>query len=147
MGRRQREKILIGEPHFRLLRQFGKNPVQKKADEEMREKLWHMCCQGGRVPYVPHGEVITAWKRFIAGESHYSGIAINGDVDPGYVSLAITFERRVVAAHTTKTPALIKRLLKIHSQTFESPEEFLEAMEKVCKRTVNRDTPEEQDAS
>jgi len=124
--------------HFYLLRQFGKNPMQKNADPQTREQLWMMCCQGANVPYVVHAQVVEEWKRFIAANAQYSGLAVNGDVNPQFLSIAVTYKKRMVAAHTTKTESLLKRILQIYSKTFKTPDEFLEKMEVMCRETVGR---------
>ena len=120
--------------HFLLLRQFGRNQYQKHATPEMREKLWEMVCQSSGVAYVEHTKVVNAWKDFITAQSAYSAIAINGEADPAYVSVGIAFKKKLVASHTGKMGPILQRILKLYARSFRTREEFLEDVERLCKK-------------
>jgi hypothetical protein len=127
--------------HFRLLQTFGRNPLQKKANDAQREEFWRMICDSApRVEYVPHDQVVTAWREFITANAQESGLAINGDIDPNYVSIGVTYKRKMAAAHTTRTRPLLKRLLQIYMGAFDNRAAFLDQMEELCKEVAN--TPE-----
>lgn len=144
MGRRPRRKANpITAAHFDLLKQFGRSSMQKKATARMREELWTMCCHGAKLPVVPLEDCKAAWKDYITGESRYSGLAVNGDIDPNYVSVGFTYQRRTTAAHTTRTEALLKRLLKIYRRTFRDHDAFLRRMETLCWEVEGRKKPVE----
>jgi hypothetical protein len=125
--------------HFRLLRTFGRNEMQRRASDTQRNEFWRMVCQSTPgVPFVPHEEVVAAWKKFITGNAVDSGLALNGDIDPSYVSVGVTYKRKMVAAHTTRMKPLIKRLLSIYSKAFGTRAEFLDAMEALSKEVVEQ---------
>jgi len=127
----------ISLEHFRLLRTFGRNELQRKASDSQREEFWRMICQSAPgVHYVPHEQVVSAWKEFITGNSQESGLAINGDIDSNYVSVGVTYHRKMAAAHTTRMKPLLNRLLRIYLQAFQNKAEFLNAMEEICKEVV-----------
>jgi hypothetical protein len=120
--------------HFVLLRQFGRNGYQKQATPEMREKLWEMVCQSSGVPYVDHAKVVHAWKDFITAQSAYSAIALNGEADPAYISIGIAFKKKLVASHTGKMIPILQRILRLYARTFRTREEFMEDVERLCKK-------------
>lgn len=128
----------ITEAHFRLLREFGRNPMQKRATDRHRKDLWRMGCQSAQMPYVPRDKVIEAWKKYVGGLSAHSGIAINGDVDPAYTTLGVTFRGLITSAHTTKTVSLLRRVMMIYAKTFDSRATFLAAAESLCGKVADK---------
>lgn len=142
MGNRRRVSrappTQITEAHFRLLREFGRNTLQKKAKERHREELWRLSCQSGQVSYVLRSDVIEAWKKYVGGLSAHSGIAINGDVDPVYTTLGVTFRGLITSAHTTKTLSLLGRVLRIYAKTFDSREAFMTGAQALCVRVADK---------
>ena len=135
---RRRPQTQITEAHFRLLREFGRNPLQKKANEGHRKDLWRMACQSAHVIFVPREVVIEAWKKYVGGLSAHSGIAINGDVDPQYTTLGVTFGGLITSAHTTKTVSLLRRVMMIYAKTFDSRESFLVGAESLCRKVADK---------
>jgi len=122
----------ISEVHFRLLQTYGKNPLPQKIGKQEQRKLWQMMCEGASVPHVDRELVVDAWKTYISGTSRYSSIAINGDVDPKLTTLGVAYHGKITAAHTIKTPALLKRVMRIFAKGFESRSDFLAAAERLC---------------
>ena len=102
-----------------------------------------MMCQTAHLALVPREEVEEAWKKYVGGQSEHSSIAINGDIDPNFTTLGITYLGKLTSAHTTKTPALLKRVLLIWSKSFTDRIEFLNAAERLCKSIANKTFPED----
>lgn len=119
-------QVPVTEVHFRLLREFGRSRLRQKVDEEQRREMWRLVCQGASVPYIPHERVVEEWKAFISGESEHSSLALNGDIDPGFTTVGFTYRSALVAAHTTRTRALLRRILGIFRKCFGSDDEYLE---------------------
>lgn len=111
--------------HLSLLRDFGRNEYQRGLNEAQREKFWAETCRQGRVPPVPLSVVTEAWRRFVTAQSRHSGLAVNAEVDTKYVSVGVTYHRRIQAAHTTPLRSLLKRLLTLHRKCFSDEELFL----------------------
>lgn len=82
--------------------------------------------------------VVAQWKLFVGGVSKRSGIAMNGDIDPFYTTLGVTWDGNIYAAHTTKTSSLLKRVTGIFAKSFKTREAFLNAIEKISKMTADR---------
>jgi hypothetical protein len=118
----------ITEVHFRLLREFGRSKLREKIAENERREMWRLVCQGAGVPYVPHEKVVEEWKNFISGESEKSSLALNGDIDPNLTTVGFTYRGALVAAHTTRTKALLRRLMTILRKCFSSDDEYLESV-------------------
>ena len=136
--RRKRAHSPITEEHFRLLKQYGRNPLSQQISKREAAKLWEMVCETGRVPHVKHDKVVEEWKRYITGQSRYSGIAINADIDPQLTTLAFTHQERLTAGHTTRTDKLLDKLLELFAKCFPSRESFLNSMEKKCLDTAKK---------
>lgn len=117
--------------HFKLLQSFGRNKMQHDHPES-REQLWRMVCEGVRLPYIPHPEVVEAWMAYVAGDSMRTSLAVNGNVHPSRVIIGVLYDGKMAAAHTTQTQALLRRICGIFRQCFKSDEEFLEAMQQMC---------------
>jgi hypothetical protein len=81
---------------------------------------------------VPHAIVVDAWRRFATGTSDRSGVAIASDVDPQFVSIGITYDKKLFAGHTTSTRNTLNRLVRIFSRCFPDKEAFLAEMHKIC---------------
>jgi hypothetical protein len=131
-SRRPKPTILI--EHFRLLERFGKSKVQKTVDDKTKEQLWVTVCSTAGVPTIPLADVIEEWKQYISGQSDHSGIVISGSVDPEYTSIGVCYDRKITAAHTTRTITLLTKLLHIFRGTFKNKEAFLAEMEGLCKK-------------
>lgn len=129
-------KRLVTEAHFRLLKEFGRNTLQQRLSDRERAMLWQISCKQAHVPLIPQDVVIEAWKEYVGGVSRRSGIAINGDVDPEYTTVGVTFDNLLTAAHTTKTKSLLVRLLRIWRRAFDSEADFLEAAERLVHRSL-----------
>lgn len=127
---------MIDLRHFKLLQIFGRDGKQKKASPEVRATIWKMMCQGAGIPAIDHSKVVEEWKNYIAGESEHSGIAINGDIDPQFVSIGITYKKKITSAHTTPTASLLRRILGIYARAFPNKEQFLEQMESMCREAI-----------
>lgn len=130
----------VGEGHFRLLRIFGKNVLQKNVSDKERRTMWELACRSAKLAIVPHDDVVEKWRLFVAGESKDSSIAINGDIDPQFVTLGVTYKSKLVAGHTSTTQALLRRLLQIWRRAFDSDEAFLEAVEAVTRASIGPQT-------
>jgi hypothetical protein len=147
MGKRRRTRPgpppQISEAHFRLLREYGRNDLPNRISPREQKRLWEMMCQSAGLPIVERERVVEAWKTYIGGQSEHSNIAINGDIDPRFTTLGITYLGKLTAAHTTKTPALLKRVLKIFAKSFSSRAEFLDAAERMCRSVANAVFPTE----
>jgi hypothetical protein len=130
--------VRVSQEHFRLLQEFGRNELQRRVSDTQREQMWEFACQSARLPVIQRKVVIEHWKIFIGGISNRSGIAINGDVDPKYTTIGITWENHIYAAHTTKTTSILKRVLEIFAKTFSDRETFLSAAEQLCRQTADR---------
>ena len=135
--RRSSEFPRVTVLHFKLLRTFGRNELQRRATDTQRNEFWRMVCESTpNVEYVPHEVVVSAWKKYITANSEDSGLALNGDVDANYVSVGITYKRKMFAAHTTPVRSLIKRLMSLHMRAFDNRVDFLDAMETLCKEVA-----------
>jgi hypothetical protein len=121
-------KRQVTKAHFDLLKNFGRSAVQQNLADKDKDTLWRLSCQTARIAHVPLDTVVLVWKDFIGGESSRSGLAINGDIDPNYTTLGVTFDRLLVATHTTTTRALLERVLKIWRRGFSSDEDFMESV-------------------
>lgn len=122
----------ISETHFRLLQSYGRNKLLRRLGEKERLELWRLTCESAGVPHVPRDAVVDRWKAFVSGESRDSSIAVNGDIDPAYVTVGITFREKLVAAHTTRTPALLRRLLRIFRKAHPDEAAYLEAVRELA---------------
>lgn len=134
-------KRLVTEAHFRLLKEFGRNTLQQKLGDREREMMWALSCRQGNVAVIPQEVVVDAWKDYVGGVSQRSGLAINGDINPEYVTVGVTFDNLLTASHTTRTRPLLDRLLKIWRQGFSSDEEFLEAAQRLTTRSLGERPP------
>ncbi len=139
MGRSDRPAPTpITGAHFQLLQSFGRSALQRKSRDKDRRKLWALACQSAGLPVIPRDEVIDAWKKYVGGLSEHSSIAINGDIDPNYTTLGVTYRGRITAAHTTKTLSLLRRVIGIFARTFDSREDFLNGAEALSQKTADR---------
>jgi hypothetical protein len=129
-------KRLVTKAHFDLLKNFGRSAVQQNLADKDKETLWRLSCQTARIVHVPLDTVILVWKDFIGGESSRSSIAINGDIDPNYTTIGVTFDRLLVATHTTTTRALLERVLKIWRRGFSSDEDFMESVRTISAASL-----------
>lgn len=120
--------------YFRTLKEFGRNGTARRLQGRRREFMWREALRYAGVPYVPFQEVYDSWRVFIEGSSAHSGVALNGDHDPDYVSVGVTYHGVVTAAHTTKTASMLRRLLEIYSWKFGTPEEFYFAVMDLCPK-------------
>ncbi len=132
----------IEPEHLKMIVEFGRSPLQKSATEDQREKLWQMMCDGAKVPRVPHSAVIEEWKKYVLGQSEVTGFAMQPTPDPSFISVGVTFKRRLMASHTMKTRVLLKALLKAFSTQFSKEGEFKAAveavLEEVCEEKATR---------
>lgn len=128
----------ITEAHFRLLQAYGRHPLPKRVSKREQRKVWELMCQSANLPHIDREEVVTAWKAFIGGQSEFSSIAINGDIDPNYTTLGVTYGGKLVAAHTTRTLALLRRVLLIFARSYPSRDAFLDAAEDLSKAIADR---------
>jgi hypothetical protein len=133
----------VDERHFRLLRAYGRHELPERISRREQEKLWEMMCQSAGVPFAPREEVEQAWKTYIAGQAEHSSVAINGDINPRYTTLGVAYHGKITAAHTIKTPALLKRVLLIWAKSFGNRTEFLNAAERMCKAVAAQIYPSE----
>ena len=133
----------ISEAHFRLLKEYGRNDLPGRINVQEQRRLWEMMCQSAGLPHADREQVVEAWKTFIGGQSEHSSIAINGDIDPSYTTLGITYLGRLIAAHTTKTPALLGRVMEIFARSFDSRADFLNAAERLCHKVTTKVFPSE----
>jgi hypothetical protein len=122
----------VTKEHIELLQRFGRNARQKQLDDETRERFWELTCRMANLPHVEHAIVADAWRRFATATSDRSGVAIASDVDPQFVSIGITYDRKLFAGHTTSTRNTVARLLRIFSRCFPDKEVFLTEMHKIC---------------
>ncbi len=129
-------KRLVTEPHFRLLREFGRNTFQQKLSDREREMMWQLSCRQGGVAVLPQEVVVEAWKEYVGGVSKRSNLAINGDIDPELVTVGVTYDELLTASHTSPMRPLLGRLLQIWRKAFASDEEFLEAAERLVRKSV-----------
>lgn len=136
--KKQRPTSPVTQEHFRLLVQFGRSQIAQDLSTREQEKMWQMSCQTARVPFIDKTTVEEEWKRYITGQSKFSGIAINADVDPNYTTVGIQHNRRLTAAHTTKTKALLKKMLEIFARGHGSRESFLTSVELMCRSIADK---------
>lgn len=130
------DKLKVTKAHFDLLKNFGRSAVQQNLSDKDKETLWRLSCQTARIAYVPLETAVSVWKDFIGGESSRSSLAINGDIDPNYTTLGVTFDRLLVATHTTTTRALLERVLKIWRRGFSSDEDFMESVRSISSSSL-----------
>lgn len=126
----------ITQAHFELLRNFGRWKLREKMSEEHERTTWEVACRTARLPVVSREEVVDAWRTFVTGESDRSSLAVNGDVDPNFVSIGVAWDGKLVAAHTTRTRALLRRVLSIFRRVSFSDEEYLEAVRELSVEAV-----------
>ena len=142
MGTRRRgpppPQIQVTEAHFRLLRVFGRNPNAKNMRKKEQDQLWAMMCQGANLPPVDRELTIDAWKRYVSGQSTHSSIAINGDIDPNFTTLGVSYGGAITAAHTTRTSKLLERVIKIWAKSFPSRDAFLNAAQGLCTNIADK---------
>jgi len=119
--------------HLSLLRQFGRSRFQRTLAPAQREEFWRETCKKGQIPHVPLAAVTEAWRRFVAGQSEHSGLALNGEIDPSFVSVGVTYHRRIQAAHTAPARSLLKHLLLLYRQAFKDEELFLLEVLDLCR--------------
>jgi hypothetical protein len=131
-------QAIVVEGHFRLLREYGRNPLPHRISDREQRELWRMMCQTAGLPHVERERVVEEWKRFIGGQSKQSSIAINGDIDPRYTTLGIAFHGKLSAAHTTKTSKLLERVMKIYARAYPNRDTFLDAAETLCRKIADR---------
>lgn len=124
---------LVGRTHFRLLREFGRNPLSKSGTKEEQETIWQMVCQSARVAYVPRDQVVEIWRQFVQGESERSGIAMAPGPDPAYVTVGVCFDKKVVASHTLPLDRFLVTLLRLFAKRYKDVEAYGNAMEKVAE--------------
>lgn len=103
-----------------------------------KKKLWEMLCTSARLPVVDHAIVVDEWKKYVGGVSNYSGVALNNDIDPNMTSIGVSFHKKLTASHTTKTTALLDRLIKMYTKCFGSREEFLNQMQARTIKIANK---------
>ncbi len=127
---------LVTEKHFELLKNFGRAQLQKQLPDKEKEMLWVMSCRTARIAELPLELVVDVWKEFIGGLSKRSGIAINGEYDPQFTAVGVTYDKVLVAAHTTRTPALLERVLRIWRRVFSSDDEFMESVRSIALRSL-----------
>jgi len=126
----------IQKAHLDLLKNFGRNKTQRKSTKKQKESLWQMACQACNIPYVPLEAVIAEWKRFVAGESKKSNIAMSNTIDPAYITIGICHSRQSVAAHTCLVRAHIFHILRLFRKTFPNDEAFLQEVASLSKRSI-----------
>jgi len=124
--------MAVDQAHFKLLRQFGQSDLQKTSTDDERERRWMMSCDQARLPRVPLANVKKEWVAFVSGSSRYAGLAVNGDIDPRWVSIGILYNGHLFAAHTVKSRVLLKKLLGIHARNFKDREAFLTSVLDLC---------------
>ena len=129
--------------HFRILHNFGRSKlVQEKHDDlTFREEMWRMSCASARLPYVPHADVVAAWKQFIVGHHGDSSLALSGDVDPHFISLGVAFQHKLVAAHTLRTRTLLRQVLSIYARAFPEGNDFLAEVQGLCQEVLTSNEP------
>jgi|GEM_PF-4855593 len=127
---------LTTQRHFALLKNFGRATLQKKLPDKEKELLWGLSCRTGKVAELPLELVVDVWKEFVGGLSKRSGIAVNGEYDPQYTAIGVTYDRMLVAAHTTTTRALLERVLRIWRRTFASDGDFMESVRVIAERAL-----------
>lgn len=126
--------------HFRLLKEYGRHPLPKQLHTRReREALWQALCQSAKVPYIPREEVEEEWKRFVAGSSKHSALAMNADIDPEFTTVGVSHYNRLVASHTTRTKALLERMVQFFARCHPDRSAFLNSMEFLCQK-VAQDT-------
>ncbi len=130
----------ITEQHFRVLRQFGRSNFQRQMTATDRDTLWRMACQQARIAPLPLDTVVAEWHRFIQGSSAESGLAMNGDIDPAYVTIGVLHRGLVQAAHTMPTRNLLIEALRIHARTFSDREAFLTDVLRCCQPQPEKTT-------
>ncbi len=132
---------LVTEPHLRLLKEFGKNTLTMRISDKDKEVMWDLASRQARVQHLPREVVVEAWKRYVGGVSIRSGLAVNGDIDPEFTTVGVTYDNVLTASHTTKTRSLIEKLLRIWRRSFDSEERFLEAAERLTNRSLGQPRP------
>lgn len=134
---------MIDSRHFRLLREFGRSELARQLREQRKKpgeptegenQLWAHSIQQSGLESVSLRDVVAAWKDYVEGSSNQSGLVVNGDVDPIYVSVGVTWRGVITAAHTTRTEALIRRLLEIYARSFPTPEAFYLRLLELCPK-------------
>lgn len=134
MPDKPRELGRLSREYFRVLQQFGRNDVGRRLKGRAREALWRQALGFARLPYIPLKEVHASWLVFVEGSSSHSGLVVNGDIDPSYVSVGVTYHGVIGEAHTTKITALLKKLLAIYARRFRDPETFYRAVLDLCPK-------------
>lgn len=129
-------KRAVTKMHFELLKNFGRSALQRDLSDKDKETLWKMSCQTAKLVYVPLETTIEVWKEFIGGESTRSHIAISGEIDPNYTTIGVTFDRALVATHTTTSRAILRKVLQIWRRSFGSEDEYMEAVRKLALSAV-----------
>jgi hypothetical protein len=115
--------------HMRLLQKFGRNPVQKRATPRERTELWRLACEAAKLDFIPQDEVVEEWKKFVVGESSRSQIAMRATIDPAFITIGICYDKRLSAAHTTKTRAHLRQVLAIYATVFPKEDDFRAAVQ------------------
>lgn len=134
----EKPSLYTTEAHFRLLREYGRNPLAQKISKREQEKLWELLCTTARVQFIPRELVEEEWKRYISGKSEHSGLAINGDIDPEFTTIAFSHHQRLTAGHTTRTTKLLDKILEIFARNHSTKDAFLDAVEFKCKRIADK---------
>lgn len=136
--RKKRPTSPVTQEHFRLLVEFGRSPVAQDLSRREKKKMWEISCNSARVPFIEKDVVEEEWKKYITGQSRYSGIAVNADIDPQYTTIGIQHNRRLTAAHTTKTKSLLKKMLEIFARGHDSRDSFLSSCEFLCRSIADK---------
>jgi len=117
---------------------FGRNPRAKNMRKKEQDQLWDMMCQGANLPPVDRELTIDAWKQYVSGQSKHSSIAINGDIDPNFTTLGVSYAGTITAAHTTRTKKLLERVTTIWAKGFRSRNDFLNAAQELCTMVADK---------
>lgn len=123
--------MAIGKDHFDLLRHFGRSTVSNSVSDKEKEKLWELSCKAAKLPPAPYNDVVAEWKKFIVGDSVESNLAIATEIDPEYVAVGVTYKKALVATHTTKTAALLRKVLSLWRKAFDDDEAFLTSVHQI----------------
>lgn len=125
--------------HLEVLKRFGRvaGVKQGQVTTEQRNQLWMAACQTAGLHFVPFDEVLATWRDFVVGKSDHSSIVMHPDVEPRWVTLGITYHRKIVAAHTVPTEPLLKRVLTVFMRQFKDKDAFLQQMEQICNEVAN----------
>jgi hypothetical protein len=124
----------VTKAHLDLLRRFGRSQIQRDATIENKRQLWQLSCRAANITPLTYDEVVDQWRKVTTADSKETGIALGETIDPGFISIAITYQRFAIAGHTTHESVLLKSLLAIIRRRCKSDDEFLQTIDRIARK-------------